>query len=153
MKLYQLLKQVNFSEVMDEIKKNYPESAKSEKGYTLVFFQLLNMEPVEPTDNIDIINVSWFESDNWADERNGDASGYINVDGRSNILTDKSNYALDFTPRNVWLGMNVVMDTEMTIPELVAHILWEMTWHSFDEKDIEERREKIKKAKDAILNK
>lgn len=48
---------------------------------------------------------------------------------------DCYSWALDFTPWSEWLALpvDVANERDLTSAEIVAHCLWEMTWHGYDE--------------------
>lgn len=47
---------------------------------------------------------------------------------------DGKNYAIDFTPWDEWLSMSIrVVGQDMDEATVLAHCLWEMTWHGSEE--------------------
>ena len=155
MKLWDLIRLVNFDDVSEALKKQY--DYEDTDGYEYVFCKLFDMEPVTPKDNMRII-VEWIEPDERFNE-----SGYWRVDGKcgklykdeeppehlegcnDDFLNSEVGYALDFTPWNEWLGMEIdeISFQKLTKDEVCARILWEMTFHGFDEEPIQERSKEL----------
>lgn len=155
MKLHELIKIVNFEDVKTTLMEVYDE--KHTIGYEKVFCDLLILEPKESNDNMRII-VSWTEPDERFDEE-----GYWHVSGQngkkyvdeeeSHFLENASDeyknsevsYALDFTSWPEWLGMEVdeISFETLTCEQVCGHILWEMTFHGFENSKILEKRDDL----------
>lgn len=83
-------------------------------------------------------------------QMNGVKSAYqIYIDGNGNVSGYKIDehgkehfYDLDYLPWRYWLGMEIHFDTLLRYNdfEIIAHCLWEMTWISFEEEEIEMER-------------
>lgn len=127
----------------------YPDEKKNMSGYKEVFDKLKVLQPKE-TDIL--ILVSW-EKDDF------DQSDYVNVSGYNNTPNENSeeltnSLALEFTPWNEWLGMDIDQGTINAFNELeiVAHCLYEMTFISFEEEEIKAELDKIKNTAEEIKN-
>lgn len=160
MKLWELIRLVNFDDVSKSLKKHYKDE--NTDGYEGVLCRLLDMEPSNPTDNMRIV-IEWTEPDKRFDD--DDEEGYWHVDGKcgklfkneeplehlegydEEFLNSEVGYALDFTPWNEWLGMeiDIISYDMLEYQDVCAFILWEMTFHGFSE-------EPIQKIRDELLN-
>ena len=127
----------------------YPDEKKNISAYEQIFNDLKFMEPVP--DNISIVLSN--EKDDF------DNSGYVDVSGRDNnpkentdTLTDA--LAIEFTPWNEWLGMEIDKDTlhDFTELEIIAHCLYEMTFAGFEEEEIQAEMDKLKGIADEYKN-
>jgi hypothetical protein len=84
---------------------------------------------------------------------------YIDVSGyKKNAITSINNFtdslALDFTPWEQWLGMDIDDDSLNNFSELeiICHCLYEMTFFSFDQKEIKNELTRINDLVDEIDN-
>ena len=122
----------------------YPDQASSLNGYGRVFNELKTLPPVNSEITILISN----EIDSFDNEP------YVNVSGYNHSKTSRSiddltdSLALEFTPWNEWLGMKI---DEYSLKyfnqlELICHCLHEMTFMGFNQKEIDNEWNKIKKA-------
>ena len=162
MRLWDLIRIVNFDDVSEALKKAY--DYKTTDGYEKIFSELLNIEPKVAEDNMRIL-VVWSEPDPRFDEK-----GYWYIHGRcgklfkdeeppelldgcdEEFLNSEVGYALDFTPWNEWLGMEIdeISFQKLTKDEVCACILWEMTFHGFSEEPIQERSKELLEAVEDI---
>lgn len=62
--------------------------------------------------------------------------------------------ALEFVPWREWLGMTIPRKllSDFNEPEIIAHCLYEMTFHGFDEKKIQAEFAEIKKSAEEMKN-
>ena len=127
----------------------YPDEQKNITAYEKVFKALQLMEPV----GCDISIVVSNEQDAF------DGLEYVNVSGRENNpkedpdkLTDS--LAIEFTPRNEWLGMDIDENTlqDFTELEIITHCLYEMTFMGFEEAEIQAEIDRLKGIIDAYKN-
>ena len=63
-------------------------------------------------------------------------------------------YALDFTPWNEWLGMELEAETLNILQphEIAAHCLWEMSFYSFDEEKTQAALSDLSKRAEQLEN-
>jgi hypothetical protein len=117
----------------------FPKEISAIEEYEEVFKELKMMEPVDT--NISIILSH--EIDDFDNEEYVNVSGYYNDHPKENGLTES--LALEFTPWNEWLGMEIDSKTlsDFSELELICHCLFEMTFFSFDQKKIQEEIERI----------
>ncbi len=118
----------------------YPDEENNMEGYETVFEKLLMMNPEETDMTIVISN----EKDNFDGEK------YVNVSGtynRPKNEDEKFSQAIEFTPWNLWLGMEIskVSLDDFSGLEIIAHCLYEMTFVGFAEEDIQEDLNSLKK--------
>jgi hypothetical protein len=122
----------------------YPDQASSLNGYERVFNELKTLPPINSEITILISN----EIDSFDNEP------YVNVSGYNHSIASRSiddltdSLALEFTPWNEWLGMKI---DEYSLKyfnelELICHCLHEMTFMGFNQKEIDNEWQKIKKA-------
>jgi len=145
-----LLQEVTFKDVQLALVDAYEEEEESIDEYKKVFFKLLQMTPKENEKKWKIV-VEKFHHE-WADPDDGEVfsdDGY-EVHGRK--PNDKNRYAIEFTAWNKWLSMNIDPKTLKTFTkaEIIAHCLYEMTFMSFDEADIQEAMESLKETVEEI---
>jgi hypothetical protein len=149
MKFRDIIKRNNWLSVEMVLLKLYPDEKKNISGYEEVLSKLKMLEPKEK--DISIL-VSW-EKDDF------DQTDYVNVSGYHNNPkenTDEANIslALEFTPWNEWLGMDIDANTLKTFNELeiIAHCLYEVTFVGFEEEEIKAELDKINDAAEEIEN-
>ena len=136
MKLAELIAKVDPDEIVREILAAYPDEAKNEAGYRRVLAQLAEMAMEPPKDGMAIVIAREPADAPYSNEP------WWHVYGRN--AQDDANWALDFTPRGQWLGMQVrVKNVDLTPAQMAAHALWEMTWHGFDEVEVKDRKDDL----------
>lgn len=135
--LKDLVMETTFDDVAEVLVREYPEDWKAcgrGRGFKKVFNELQEKEPASSDGTKIIIEYVLREYDDHTElnESFHDVGG-IDVTGER--------LALDYTPWAIWLGMEIHPRTlrDYTVPEIVAHCLWEMTFVSFDEREIEKQ--------------
>lgn len=126
----------------------YPDQEQNIVAYELIFGQLREMDPAETQMQIVI------------SEYPGDEPGeiYYDVSGEKLIPDDDdespNSYAIEFTPWNEWLGMNISESTlrDFNELEIISHCLYEMTFMGYDEKVIQDELSSLKTTVDEIKN-
>lgn len=139
MTLNEIIKTNNWISVSASLLEYYPEEEENRDGFALVFEKLQLLHPEESDMYIEIKNI--------IDDFDGEC--YVDVGGRyKNPKTeeDKAAMALEFTPWNRWLGMEISAESleVFSEPEIIAHCLYEMTFVGFEEKEIQEELKEIK---------
>ena len=126
----------------------YPDEKKNILAYEQIFNELKLMESVAGNISIVLSN----ENDDF------DESEYVDVSGRENNPNENPNeltnsLAIEFTPWNEWLGMDIDKDTlhKFTELEIIAHCLYEMTFMGFEE-EIQAEMDKMKDIADEYKN-
>jgi len=63
------------------------------------------------------------------------------------MLYNSIYYSIEFKPWAEWLGMHFTLNTLESFNEerVVAACLWEMTYHGYDDNDVQERWTSIQK--------
>jgi len=127
----------------------YPDEKKSIQGYEKVFNDLRNLMPIDS----DITILVRHAKDDFDDLEYVDVSGY-DKDPNKSIDDLSDSLALEFTPWEEWLGMNIDQQSvvDFTELELICHCLFEMTFFSFDQKEIQKEIERINDVVDEIKN-
>jgi hypothetical protein len=106
------------------------------------------MQPV--TDEM-LIVLTEYECDTY--DESSPKSTFVDVSGRklkaeSNSITN--NYAIEFAKWENWLGMKLAPETIDNFNELeiIAHCLYEMTFCGYEQEEIQEQFDSIKKTVD-----
>ena len=113
-------------------------------GYKHVYNELLKKRPTKSTTTIVL---EWIPPDKKWDEK-----GYWGVTGREPRKSEA--YALDLSSFAQWAGFVVITEHLFRRDKvsLLCHILWEMTFHGYTDKQIGNIRREIFKLKDSIDN-
>jgi len=116
----------------------YPDEKENIPGYQKMYNQLQLLSPT-PTE-INIV-VKW-ETDDF------DGTKYVDVSGKyNNPKTEEEEFsqALEFTPWNEWLAMEIASESLQDFNELeiIAHCIYEMTFVGFEEEEIQEKIQDI----------
>lgn len=119
MKLKELIFNVSWDEVREALFAQYGDAERSLDGYELVFGRLRVIEPEESK------MVICMEKKH---DRNCE---YYDIYGISSGSDET--WSLMTCPFNEWLGMTVNEPVlrSISVPKIVAHCLWEMTWIGF----------------------
>lgn len=127
----------------------YPNEQKNITAYEQIFNDLQLMEAV--AGNISIVVSNEYDA--------FDGLEYVDVSGRDNNPQENSELltnalAIEFTPWNEWLGMDIDKNTlqEFTELEIIAHCLYEMTFMGFEEEEIQSEMDKLKGIADEYKN-
>jgi hypothetical protein len=124
----------NVSSILIEI---YPKAEKNKQVYQLVFEKLKKINP----EQIDISIVITKEIDE--DEEYIDVSGIL-----KHPKSDDEKYpqGIEFCSWCQWLGMDINKDSfiDFSEEEIIAHCLYEMTFISFSEEDIQKAHSRLK---------
>ncbi len=125
----------------------YPQEEKNISGYKDVFEKLLLLN----TDPSDISIVVANHKDDF------DGEEYVDVSGKyENPKNQEEEYsqAIDFTAWSEWLGMEISPESLLNFTELeiIVHCLFEMTFVSFDEKEILREMKKMEASMEEYKN-
>jgi hypothetical protein len=157
MKLKELFEKHEKSSVLDRLFKCYNEQEKNETGYLLVLERLLNMEPADCEGmilHIEHVKEDYGDFlDEWEDVHG--KNGQMLSEEFPDVKEDcEVSWALEFQPWNKWLDMEIDQKTldKYDEQEILARVLFEMTFIGFDEKTIQEELEIINDAKDEVLD-
>ena len=162
MTLLELIQKTSWVKVKKCLLEEYPDSDSSQ--YEKHFLNLRYLE-TQATKTRILLEVVKAENDN--DESYVDAYGqdgtthqeledfkWYSEQGKTDMSTREVKYALDFTPWEEWLGMQIDPSTmlEFDDPEIIAHCLWEMTFHGFEQVKIQTKIEELRNQSEAIKN-
>ncbi len=116
----------------------YPEEAENLSIYKEVFEKLLFMDVENSDITIEVVQ----QKDDF------DGEEYLDVSGTyKNPKTEEEKFsqALELTPWNKWLGMEISQDGIIQFSELeiIAHCLHEMTFMGFEEEEIQNELSRI----------
>lgn len=145
-----LIRKNSWSSIEIRLLDFYPKEKSRISAYEEVFFKLQIIP--EKESNMLIVLDKEYDSD----EPHG---YYVGVSGRKK---DDSNdgpkmtpfYAIEFTPWDEWLSMEIDSKTlnEFSELEIIAHCLYEMTFIGFDEMKIQENLNQLTKTAEAVEN-
>lgn len=143
MTLKDLINNHHFLSIASELTRLYPAEQAQIDDYGDVFHQLRLM-PAEPSDIT--VRLTTIKDE---DETYVDVDGYY-TDGRVDEQSGNDALALDFTPWKKWLGMKIDHRShdDFTELEIIAHCLYEMTFISFDEGEIQADLDNLKRTVD-----
>lgn len=156
MTLKQLISRHGWLNIEAALINEYPNEQKHLADYEAVHNQLLLLPETETDLQIVLKRIRQPDAD-------GEPADYVDVVGKKQTphIADAGlpiEYTLEFTPWNEWLAMPVASKTLHWFPEpeIIAHCLWEMTLHSFDESEIQDEKARLSIAVseiDSIANK
>lgn len=152
MTLHELIRTYDKETVLAALYEYYPDQIKSDLGYRSMWDELLTYEPVISESGMKV-HIDHAPIDEPDDEP------WIHVHGKSdripageefNHVTLDTYYALEYRPWPEWLGYEIVNNTEHSEVEVVAHILWEMSWAGYTNVQVQDRLQEIVEAADSI---
>lgn len=140
--LKQIFANCNWLSVWKRLVILYPDQKESEEIYRVVFQQLQLLNPSQ-TDLILVLEEK-------ANELN--PTPYIDVSGKR--INETMGYALEFSPWENWLGMELDKITlrEFSDYDIVAHCLYEMTFIGYSQDEIKQQLEELNSTVDEIKN-
>jgi hypothetical protein len=128
-------------EIIKMVLSLYPEQKSSEQGYRNA---LIELRALKPKRNKMLLSVSPFTDDLTKET-------YTDVCGVK--PGDEMTYAIEYTPWEQWLGMQLhpVSLLHYNYLQIIAYSLWEMTWSGFSQAPIQkEFKELLKSTKTAL---
>ncbi|OYU85361.1 MAG: hypothetical protein CFE24_02340 [Flavobacterium sp. BFFFF2] len=145
MNFQQLVKSHNWLSIEMTLLTLYPDQIEIINAYKDVFETIQTLEPVE---NDMLIVLKECQNDPFDDTE--DTTFYIDVSGRKLGIDPNSftnSYAIEFESWEKWLGMEIAPETLMNFNELeiISHCLYEMTFCGYEQDEIQEQLESIKK--------
>lgn len=160
--LYDLLRTQLCEETLETLYRLYPDQVINDAGYRSMWDELLTYKPAFAPDGDMIICIDKVEPkvvitlDDAADDEH-----WVQVHGKSvNPQTKREvngpwydaddadepftgYWAIAYSPWDQWLNWEVECSFDATPVEQLAHILWEMSWAGYTNKDISDRAEEI----------
>lgn len=127
MRLKELINRYKWNEISSAIIRLYPDQKRGIQRYKKVLAVLCSIKPGETKWSIVIEDC--FDED--------EQEYYVDVSAKN--PGEQQLYALDLTNWEEWLGMEISYRTlrKYSKLDIIAHCLWEMTWHGYEQKDIE----------------
>jgi hypothetical protein len=124
--LKDLIKEIPFKEVKRKLPILYPAQKKSVPGYEALYKSLLRKRARKSSTIIDI---------EWIKDKDTDSGGYWDVHGKE--PNNDTKWALDLSTFSQWLGFAIGPDipSRKDKVDLLCHVLWEMTFHGFSDKE------------------
>jgi hypothetical protein len=141
MKFKELVQTNSWLSVATILLQLYPDEEKNISGYQKVFEELLYIHP----EDSEILIVVAHQKDDF------DGEEYVDVSGKyANPKNEEEEFfqAIEFTPWNKWLGMEISPESLLHFSELeiISHCLYEMTFAGFEEKKIQEKLKRMEKS-------
>jgi hypothetical protein len=151
MKLGDLIKDSSWLSVEIVFSKIYPDQVAFLDNYEAVFNELIILRPNYSSISIVINNII----DEFDNEEYVNVSGYDNSKSSTSKNQITESLALEFTPWTEWLGMSIDQESikSFSLLEIICHCLHEMTFMGFNQKEIDDEWQKIKKAADDYKHK
>ncbi len=157
MTLAQTLKLIGWPAAKAALLWSYPDVAESISSYKLVLANLRQLVPEESKMRI-VLRETYREGID--DEpfievvgRNGDlnrdqpdfkySKGAVDAD----YANSETDYSLSMEPWERWLGMEIDPSAleKFSVPQIIAHCVWEMTFHGFEQWQVKETLDEIRR--------
>jgi len=160
MNLKELVEHCLPSAVLDEVVNLYPDQAKNIEGYFNIIAELLDLEPDfegAGTMRIEVYHViqewDFCDDDDYIGVHGIDPNAVL--DEFTGMKGEDIGWAIEYTPWEEWLAMEVTCtcptDERTDTPEkLLAHILFEMSWAGFTQKEVQNQKDEIMRRKDEV---
>lgn len=145
-KFHNLLEDYDDSSIVIRLLQLYPDQNRNEEGYFIALKELRELKPIENTEYMSLV----VERDN--DEDNKE---FYSVYGKKpDDPDDEMTYSLAFTPWDSVLGYEIDDGTLVRWPyvDIVAHILWEITYYGFTQSDHAKLRTRLEDIVEDIEN-
>jgi hypothetical protein len=155
---------VDTKKTLESLIRFYPDQKDKIDKYNSVLKLLEDIEPAENKNGVYIIIQDMFDTCQWCikSKEKGidicsscteDKNMYTNICGWKD---DNSNrhYSLELTPWDEWLGMYIKEDIlqKLNREDILAHILWEMTFMGFTQEDIKAQADSFFNTIEGIKN-
>jgi hypothetical protein len=159
MQLLEMLLKTPWVKVKACLLEAYPDSDSS--GYEKHFLNLRYLEPHATSTRLILEKVTegkttYVDVSGKDGTRHADTEGFFGYSETEKIrLGDQEiKYGLDFTPWEEWIAMQVDLGSlsQFSEPEIIAHCLWEMTFHGFNQTEIQAKLEDMQRQSQALMN-
>ena len=168
MNFQQLLKSVSWIDVWETLIENYPDQVELKDEYYRTFSRCRIGELASTKMRICVSKVNPQE---WELEIDPESEPWVDVGGRDGTLNkdtdeykeghfiygeenanEEVHYGIEFTPWNEWIAMTIdpISFEDFSEIEIAAHCLWEMTFISFDEIEVEDQLDGLKETMERI---
>jgi hypothetical protein len=110
----------------------YPKQVRNRAGYLRAWEEIVQLQP-QSTDLVCLLKLIKADPD--------DPDEVDRVDVAGLHPGDDTAYAIELVPWENWLSMDVRLDgiDGATPEQVLAHVLWEMTWAGYDRKAVAKR--------------
>lgn len=151
MNIGELFHSLERDDVIAALEAAYPNQVKNRAGYLRAWHEIVELQP-QPTDLVCRLQLIK------ADPPDPDESDRVDVAGLR--PGNDTAYAIELVPWENWLSMDVLLDgvDDATPQQVLAHVLWEMTWAGYDRKavakrasDLNEKVEEIQASHDDLV--
>lgn len=135
MKFKDLLKKYYWEDIQATILILYPDQKKNIDGYKLALKELLILKPAKT--KMSIVIEDEFDED--------EQEHYCSVSAKDDR---KRNWAFDFIDWSECLSMDIDSKilSKYSLLDIIAHCLWEMTWHGFSRKEVNKKGNELVRA-------
>lgn len=139
-----LVKKYDFNDISPLLVEFYPDQKKNLPGYKKAYEKLRKIKPAKSSLSILLEVLKLYEEE-----------PYINVSGIAK--GEEIRYGLDFYPWKKCLGSKILnkinndYTDEFSEKEIVCHVLWEITWHGWEEPEIVAKLKKVEKMADEVI--
>ena len=150
----------DWSEIWSHMVSIYEDQSGQHDSYKKMYDKLCIVEGVSNPMRIVLTRVVEDDGDIWTDVsgcngttfRNSENHAWMCANMTDSKLDAEVSYALEFTDWQLWLAMELDSQTliDFTLPEIAAHCLWEISYVSFDEDEIDITKGYLNKIVDAI---
>lgn len=144
--LKELINATSFDEVWCAISNWFPNQKENKEGYEKAYSILREMKPKK---YVDAYNYYIVVKKEWEQVASDDARKYLDAFLRKRS-TNESTYAFEFIPWENVLYLNIDpiiynIKRELSVPEIIAGILYEMTFYGYSPEQVEDNTSWIKK--------
>ena len=155
MNLSELIRKISWADVKASLLWLYPDAGEALGEYQRVFHELRQKVPATSPMRISIRTTFREGIDDEPFEEVIGMDGSLNRDQEdfkhfghapdSPIALEETAFSLALEPWDKWLGMSIDPETLARLSEsqIVAHCLWEMTFHGFTQTQVREQREEL----------
>jgi hypothetical protein len=142
----ELLAKYSDEDAINRVMVLYPDQQKNKAGYVKAIAEL-RKKRAQKTDVSIKVETMLAKDDPFAEPEDKD---WIDICGKK--ASGDENWALDLTSWNEWLSMPITEESLKNFSELdiLAHCLWEMTWHGYTNRSIQARMKDLKLRVDEI---
>lgn len=171
MKLGDLIDELDWDEVQDALLKNYGDIEQNIVEYEQVFYRLKGMESAESDMKIHVVLIDEREifgkdladdpywvvhGTNGSLNKEAEDYEYFKDNTSEEWANSEQTFALELTPWNQWLAMDIDDETanniELMRSDIVAHCIWEMTFCGYEEEQIQDKRDDLISAAEDAKN-
>lgn len=145
-----LITQTKWENVKRKLLKLYPDEHKNLDGYRDVWYQLVYILKPEIFKDLNEKNIEILICEKVDDLFNDYENIYYDVVG----WDGNQRWAIEFLPWEEWLGMKINKETlkKFSYEEIAVHCIWEMTYCGFDQQQIKNKIDELKRRVEEVEN-